>query len=270
MPRRKVGSENFSKRNGVIRKEYSDDYDYSEDGSDDDSEYRDARRRYTQRRRESERRRVTKKKEKEEEKESEFEKLINKCKDKCTGAILRGFNFLAYALLGLVTLIRFAYLADSFSFFYLLQVFNILAGIILMALSEDIGGPKLGKKIKTYFNILDSAYRKGFIIIFIAIILMERNDKGEELFAIIAIIIGACDLCLGYRDSGLKKLPMNPWGGDDDDSDEEKGKKRPKLGSDDDSLTSSDDDTDKGSDVDLEANAESKKAKKLNKRKKKE
>ena len=116
--------------------------------------------------------------------------------------------------------------------------------------------------------MLDSAYRKGFIIIFVAVVLLERNDKGEEIFAVIAIIIAACDLCLGYRDSGLKRLPMNPWGDDDESDDEIKSSKRKSKGDPgDDSGSLSSDDSDDDSDIDLEANLGSKKAKKLNKKK---
>ena len=135
-----------------------------------------------------------------------------------------------------------------------------------MVASEDLFTSVLGKKVRTYFNMLDSYYRKGLVIIFISVILLERNDKGEEFFTIIAIIIGALDLCLDYNSSGLKKLPMNPWStGDTDDEDEKVPKKKSKI---DDSVLSSDldsSDEDQDSAVDLEKNKESKRARKLNK-----
>lgn len=120
-----MGRENFSKRTGIIREDYSDDDDYLGTDDDDSSEvvkdrdYMDARRRHAARRRESTRTRSRERRPKAESKESEFETQLNKCKDKCTGKVLQVFNILAYGLLVLTTLIRFAYLAQGFSFFYL-------------------------------------------------------------------------------------------------------------------------------------------------------
>ena len=64
--------------------------------------------------------------------------------------------------------------------------------------------------VRTYFNFLDKIIGKGLFLIFLSMILIDKQDQGEVIVAIVCIIIGVIDLILGCSE-GQKMLPSFPW-----------------------------------------------------------
>ena len=54
--------------------------------------------------------------------------------------------------------------------------------------------------VRTYFNFLDKIIGKGLFLIFLAMILVEIQEQGEVIVAIVCIVIGVVDLILGFSE----------------------------------------------------------------------
>ena len=65
-------------------------------------------------------------------------------------------------------------------------------------------------QVRTYFNFLDKIIGKGLFLIFLAMMLCEKQDQLEIVVAIVCVIIGAIDILLGCSE-GQKMLPSFPW-----------------------------------------------------------
>ena len=101
----------------------------------------------------------------------------------------------------MATFTRFAYLVGNFNVWWMFQVFYIAVLCLLLFSSEGILGEKNSIYVRTYFNILDINLGKGIYIVYISIILMEKNNKGESFFTITSIIIGIINIIVGYKDT---------------------------------------------------------------------
>ena len=64
--------------------------------------------------------------------------------------------------------------------------------------------------VKTYFNFLDRTFGKGLFIIFQSMMLVEVGDAGEIVLALVCIVIGVCNLIIGWSEAN-KELPSVPW-----------------------------------------------------------
>ena len=210
-PRHKIGREQFRKRNDRA------DLEPSEDESEEEDEE------VSPRKQESKKKKPKKKR---EEKKSEFEDVLEKFKNTCSVTALRMTNLIASGLMMMSAVIRFGYLFDEFTIFFLFQNFYIISFIIIIVSAENGFGPSTGEKVRAYFNLLYNNFGRGIFICFTCMVLFERTDKNESLFALIAIIIGGINIVFGYNDS-LKELPHKPWGEtkpeDEEDGDLEKG-----------------------------------------------
>jgi len=262
LPKKKVGKEHFSQRRNIKDREDSEDEGTDEEAVGSKRVKRSKPRKKVQI--EDPNDEAMKGEETKEENKTDFEKVLDKIKKACAGTILRIATLIGCGLMVLVTFIRFAYLGKDFSFFYMVQVFFLLFMIMLIVFAEDVF-PKRGQLCRTYFNLLDSNYGRGLFMLYLCVILFERTEKGEEFFAVIVLIIAVFNICIGYSESGLKELPMNPWNTEEEI---ELEKNQPKIKAED-KVSATSSDTSNGSEIDLEANAQSKRAKELNKKKEK-
>jgi len=142
---------------------------------------------------------------------------LKRCGGVCSEKALRIVNIISGILLLIVAIIRFAYLFEDFEAFTLFADIYLVVFVIVLLASESACGVGAAKATRTYFNMLDSIFGRGLFMIFLGIVMLEKTDRGEELFAIIAIIIALLNIVVGYTDRQLKPLPYKPWGEEDEE-----------------------------------------------------
>ena len=126
---------------------------------------------------------------------------MNSMKTKCCGAkCMQVCNLIGCIMLFLSFIIRFIYLFPIFNGFFLLETIYLGSFIIIMAMAEGFFGPQYSKQVRTNFNFLDCNIGKGGFLIWMSMILMERNERGEDTFGIIIIILGLFNIFIGYND----------------------------------------------------------------------
>ena len=142
---------------------------------------------------------------------------MKRCGGVCSEKALRVVNIISCFLLLIVAVIRFAYLFDDFEPFTLFADIYLVVFVIVLFASEATCGAGCAKTTRTYFNMLDSIFGRGVFMCWLGIVFLDKTDRGEELFAIIAIIIALLNIVVGYTDRHLKPLPYKPWGEEDEE-----------------------------------------------------
>ena len=67
--------------------------------------------------------------------------------------------------------------------------------------------------LRTYFNFLDRIIGRGLFLIFLALMLCEKQNQGEVIIAIVVICVGIVDIVLGWEEEKRIQLPKDIWSG---------------------------------------------------------
>ena len=147
-----------------------------------------------------------------EKKPNALKKGTDKVKEKCTDKVLKAGNFLAYVLFTIGGILRFIWCFSSagYNFFFMINSFYYIFFCVILVLAEVSDTNKFSIMVKTYFNFLDRTFGKGLFIIFQSMMLVEVGDAGEIVLALVCIVIGVCNLIIGWSEAN-KELPSVPW-----------------------------------------------------------
>ena len=147
-----------------------------------------------------------------EKKAGSTKKVTDKVKEKCTDKVLKVSNFIAYLMFTIGGILRLVWCFSSagFNFFFMINTFYYTFFCVMLVLAEVSDTNKFSIMVKTYFNFLDKTFGRGLFIIFQAMMLVELTDAGEIVLAIPCIIIGGCNLIIGWGQAS-KELPSVPW-----------------------------------------------------------
>jgi len=69
---------------------------------------------------------------------------------------------------------------------------------------------KPSKLIRTYFGFLNTIFGRGMFLMFMAIIVVEIQERGEIFICIFCFIIGVVDVIVGWKEM-KEGLPSPPW-----------------------------------------------------------
>lgn len=119
-------------------------------------------------------------------------------------------NIIAAGFIGIGVLVRFSYLIGDFTFWGLVECCFMVSFCIILFSSMGALGPRYGDLTRTYYNFLDNYFGTGSYMVFLCIMTLQKASKGEQLFPVIALVIGVINMLYGYNDT-LKELPVLPW-----------------------------------------------------------
>ncbi len=119
-------------------------------------------------------------------------------KDKCKGSkfekILLILNLVAAGAIIFGIVVRFAYFGiRSDPFFYIMTIFLIPFCVFLILAELD------NHKVFLYFRFLYPITGRGFYIIFVSLLLLEKSSPGEIIASIIVLVIGILNIVIGCK-----------------------------------------------------------------------
>jgi hypothetical protein len=82
--------------------------------------------------------------------------------------------------------------------------------VVVHAMIEIKPDHKFSLMFRTYFNFLNTIIGRGVFLIFMALMLAEKSDQGEIFIAIIVIVVGICDIVLGWNQD-KQDIPNERW-----------------------------------------------------------
>ena len=129
---------------------------------------------------------------------------------KCPTSVMKIANIVAAVFVAIGVLVRFSYLFGAFTFWALMECFFMVSFSAILFCSLGALGPRFSNSARTYFNFLDNNFGQGCYIVILCMMVLQKASKGEELFPIIALIIGVLNMLYGYNDT-IKELPVLPW-----------------------------------------------------------
>jgi len=97
-----------------------------------------------------------------------------------------------------------------FNFFFFLSTLYQMSFVVIHAFVEFKQDHKYSILARTYFNFLNTINGRGIFLIFMSLILAEKTDQGEVIVAIIVIVIGGCNIVLGW-DQERQDIPDAKW-----------------------------------------------------------
>jgi hypothetical protein len=107
-------------------------------------------------------------------------------------------NLVAAALMITCVVFRFIYYTDNgaseFKFFSFILTIYLALFVILLVLAEF-----RVQKIRTYFDVLDSKWGRGWFILFIALLVLEVHTALEVILCILAILIALFNMLVGWN-----------------------------------------------------------------------
>lgn len=59
-------------------------------------------------------------------------------------------------------------------------------------------------------NITNYWFGKGLYFCFLSLLIFEFNERAEDFFGGVSIVVGVCNMMLGYSET-LKEMPLNIW-----------------------------------------------------------
>ena len=146
-------------------------------------------------------------------------KAASKIKDKCSVKVLRIANIVSLAALGVWGVLRLLWcfgvgpLEAGFNFFFFISTFYLLSFIAIHAAIEIKPDHEKSIILRTYFNFLNNLVGRGFFLIFMALIILEKQDQLEIICAIFVISVGICTIVVGW-DKDKTEMPSEPWNPD--------------------------------------------------------
>jgi len=100
--------------------------------------------------------------------------------------------------------------AAGFNLFFFLSSCYLISFLIIHALIEFSPDHKYSILARTYFNFLNTIIGRGLFLIFMSLVLLEKDDQGEILIALIVIGVGIVDIILGWNQD-KQEMPSLPW-----------------------------------------------------------
>ena len=135
-------------------------------------------------------------------------------KERCNDKVSRIANIISLGALAVWSVLRFLWCfgvgGGGFNLWFFISSLYLLSFVAVHILVEMNKDHKYSILARTYFNFLNTIIGRGFFLIFMSMILIEKQDQGEIIIAIGVIATGICDIVLGW-DQEDQGIPSEPW-----------------------------------------------------------
>ena len=118
-----------------------------------------------------------------------------KLQGRCNDRLMMVTNLIASALIVVCIVLRFIYLIDKKTanvFFILLTIYLIIF-LVIFVLAEV-----RNRRIRKYFNFLDSKIGRGCFLLFLGLLVFLRKRWVEIIIGIIIVVIAVANCIVGW------------------------------------------------------------------------
>lgn len=132
-------------------------------------------------------------------------KAANQIRIRCNDKVSRVANIIAVLGLSVWSFLRFLWCfgvgaeAAHFNFFFFVTSLYLMSFVVILGFIEFKPDHRFSVSLRTYFNFLNTIIGRGLYLIFLALILVEKSDQGEIVVGVIVIVIGICNIILGWK-----------------------------------------------------------------------
>ena len=114
---------------------------------------------------------------------------------RCTDRMMIAMNIIACAMMVVCIVFRFVYFAKGGNTFFFLVLTIYLAIFLTLEILAEF---KI-QRVRTYFDFLDTKWGRGWFILFIALLVLEKETALEVILCILTIVIALLNMFVGLK-----------------------------------------------------------------------